>query len=88
MKDGERSLRRAKSGETLVEASSDTDAQIVCYTLGFGENTTHAQTFCDVLMVTSCERERETEKNRIKLEKLEVTVVSYSLFGLTVFLWF
>ena len=31
-KDGERSLRRAKSGETPVEASSDTDAQIVCYT--------------------------------------------------------
>ena len=35
LKDGERSLRRAKSGETLVEASSDTDAQIVV-TLGFG----------------------------------------------------
>ena len=30
--DGERSLRRSKSEETLVKASSDTDAQIVCYT--------------------------------------------------------
>ena len=27
-KDGERTVRRAKSGETLVEASRDTDAQI------------------------------------------------------------
>ena len=30
-KDGERTVRRAKSGETLVEASRDTDAQIVRY---------------------------------------------------------
>ena len=29
LKDGERSLRRAKSGETQVEARSDTDVQIV-----------------------------------------------------------
>ena len=31
-KDGERTVSRAKSGETLVEASRDTNAQIVRYT--------------------------------------------------------
>ena len=31
-KDGELCLRRAKSGETLVEARSDADVQIVRYT--------------------------------------------------------
>ena len=35
-KDGERTVRRAKSGETLVEASRDTDAQIVRYTFFMG----------------------------------------------------
>ena len=32
LKDGERSLRRAKSGETLVEDRSDSDVRIVRYT--------------------------------------------------------
>ena len=35
-KDGERTVRRAKSGETLVEASRDTNAQIVRYTFFMG----------------------------------------------------
>ena len=35
-KDGERTVSRAKSGETLVEASRDTDAQIVRYTFFHG----------------------------------------------------
>ena len=35
-KDGERTVRRAKSGETLVEASRDTNAQIVRYTFFHG----------------------------------------------------
>ena len=35
-KDGERTVRRAKSGETLVEASRDTNAQIVRYTFVMG----------------------------------------------------
>ena len=35
-KDGERTVSRAKSGETLVEASRDTNAQIVRYTFFMG----------------------------------------------------
>ena len=35
-KDGERTVGRAKSGETLVEASRDTNAQIVRYTFFMG----------------------------------------------------
>ena len=35
-KDGEHTVRRAKSGETLVEASRDTNAQIVRYTCFLG----------------------------------------------------
>ena len=35
-KDGERTVRRAKSGETLVEASRDTNAQIVRYSCFMG----------------------------------------------------
>ena len=38
-KDGELCLRRAKSGETLVEARSDTDVQIVRYTWVLGRKT-------------------------------------------------
>ena len=37
-KDGERTESRAKSGETLVEASRDTNAQIVRYTFFMGAN--------------------------------------------------
>ena len=40
MKDGERSLRRAQSGETLVEAHSDTEVQIVRYAWVLGERQT------------------------------------------------
>ena len=39
LKDGARSLRRATSGENLVEAPSDTHAQIVCYTWVLGRKT-------------------------------------------------
>ena len=35
-KDGDRTVSRAKSGETLVEASRDTNAQIVRYTFFHG----------------------------------------------------
>ena len=35
-KDGERTVSRAKSGETPVEASRDTNAQIVRYTFFMG----------------------------------------------------
>ena len=38
-KDGERTVSRAKSRETLVEASRDTKAQIVRYTWVFGRKT-------------------------------------------------
>ena len=35
-KDGERTVSRSKSGETLVKASRDTNAQIVRYTFFMG----------------------------------------------------
>ena len=40
-KDGERTVNRAKSGETLVEASRDTNAQIVRYTFFSWERKTN-----------------------------------------------